>query len=124
MFFLFNSNSYSAFSEQTVETLTRRRFLLCLIWVCAVCLCHTKGTLGLYGLKLSTCRGCLLIIFANGLDLDQALIQTFECALYRHLTVIVQHTNLAPMSSLCIASCQNGSLNSIHVGSPRSETLY
>ena len=30
----------------------RRRILWRLIWVCTVCLCPTKRTLGLYGLKI------------------------------------------------------------------------
>ena len=31
-----------------MDTLIRRRVLLCLIWVCTVCLCLTKRTLDLY----------------------------------------------------------------------------
>ena len=38
------------FCKQTLETLIRRRVLWRLIWICAVCLCPTKRTLGLYGL--------------------------------------------------------------------------
>ena len=49
--FHFYSNSNIRFCEQTVETLIRRRIMRCLIWVCAVCLCPTKRTLGLYGLR-------------------------------------------------------------------------
>ena len=37
----------SFFYKQTVETLIRR-----LIWVCTVCICPTKRTLGLYGLNV------------------------------------------------------------------------
>ena len=39
-----------SFCKQTVETLIRRHILWHLIWVCTVCLCSTKRTLGLYGL--------------------------------------------------------------------------
>ena len=35
-----------------METLVRRRVVRRLIWVCAVCLCPTKRTLGLYGLNM------------------------------------------------------------------------
>ena len=49
-------NLYSNFNrklcKQTVETLIRPRILWHLIWVCTVCLCPTKRTLGLYGLAL------------------------------------------------------------------------
>ena len=45
------SNFNRTFSKKTVETLIRRRVLQCLVWVCTVCLCSTKRTLGLYGLK-------------------------------------------------------------------------
>ena len=38
------------FYKQTVKTLIRRRVLWRLIWICAVCQCPTKRTLGLYGL--------------------------------------------------------------------------
>ena len=38
------------FFKQTVEILIRRRVLWRLIRVCTVYLCHTKMTLGLYGL--------------------------------------------------------------------------
>ena len=37
--------------KQTVETLIRRRILWRLIWVCTICLCPTKRTLGIYKLK-------------------------------------------------------------------------
>ena len=53
--FQFYSNSDSTFSEQTVETLIRRRVLRRLIWVSAICLCPTKRTLGLYGLNMRPC---------------------------------------------------------------------
>ena len=46
-------NFYSSFNrklcKQTVETLIRRRILWRLIWVCTICLCPTKMTLGIYG---------------------------------------------------------------------------
>ena len=47
---------YSSFNrklcKQTVETLIRRRIILWhLIWVCTICLCPTKRTLDIYGLK-------------------------------------------------------------------------
>ena len=49
--FHFFSNSNRKFCEKTVETLIRRcRILRRLISVCAVSLCPTKRTLGLYGL--------------------------------------------------------------------------
>ena len=51
-FFIFYSNFYIKFCKQTVETLIRCCILWCLIWVCTVCLCPTKRTLGLYGLTL------------------------------------------------------------------------
>ena len=44
------TNSNRTFCKQTVETLIRCSILLSLFWVCAVCLCPTKRTLGLYGL--------------------------------------------------------------------------
>ena len=47
--FHFYSNFVRTFWKQTVETLVRRRVLRRLIWVCTVCLCPTKKTLGLYG---------------------------------------------------------------------------
>ena len=40
---------FSYFCKQTVETLIRCHIMWHLIWVCAVCLCPTKQTLGLYG---------------------------------------------------------------------------
>ena len=45
------SNSNRTFCEQTVGTLIGRRVLQHLIWDCTVCLCPTKRTLDLYGLK-------------------------------------------------------------------------
>ena len=48
--FLFKCNRKVC--KQTVETLIRRRILWCLIWVCTVCLCPTKRTLDIYGLKM------------------------------------------------------------------------
>ena len=55
----FCSNSNRTFSEQTLETLIRRRIQRCLVLVCVVCLCRTKRTLSLYGLNLSACQGDL-----------------------------------------------------------------
>ena len=49
---LLYSNFKRTFFKQTVETLIRRRVLWRLIWVCNVRLCPTKGTLGLYGLRV------------------------------------------------------------------------
>ena len=49
--FPFYSNFGTIFCKQTVETLIRRRVLRRLIWVCTVCLCPTKRTLGLYGIS-------------------------------------------------------------------------
>ena len=48
--FHFDSNFDRLFCKQTVETLIRSRRLRRLIWVCTVCRCPTKRTLGLYGL--------------------------------------------------------------------------
>ena len=39
------------FCKQTVNTLIRHCVLRRLVWACTVCLCPTKRTLGLYGLK-------------------------------------------------------------------------
>ena len=47
--FHFYSNFNKILCKQTVKTLIRRH-ILCLIWVCTVCICPTKRTLGLYGL--------------------------------------------------------------------------
>ena len=46
------------FCKQTVENLIRRRGLRRLNWFCTVCLCPTKRTLDLYGLKsaISCCK--------------------------------------------------------------------
>ena len=49
--FHFYSNLNRIFCKHTVETLIRRRILRHLIWICTVCLCPTKRTLGLYGLR-------------------------------------------------------------------------
>ena len=46
----FHSHFDRIFCKQTVGTLIRRSVLRRLIWVCNVCLCPTKKTLGLYGL--------------------------------------------------------------------------
>ena len=43
-----------AFYKQKVETHIRRRILRRLIWVCTVCLCPTKRTLGLYGFSINS----------------------------------------------------------------------
>ena len=58
--FHFYSNSSRTFREQTKEILIRRGILRRLIWVCAVCLCPTKWTLGLYGLANYSCGFTLL----------------------------------------------------------------
>ena len=50
------SNFNRKFCKQTVETLIRRRVLRRLIWVSTVCLCPTKRTLGLNGLRISLIR--------------------------------------------------------------------
>ena len=47
VFFIFYSNINRMFGKQTVEILVRYRVLWRLIWVCTVCLCPTKRTLGL-----------------------------------------------------------------------------
>ena len=49
--FHFYSNFNRTICEQTVETLIRRRVVRRLIWICTVCQCHTKRTLGLNGLS-------------------------------------------------------------------------
>ena len=49
--FQFYSNFHRIFCNQTVETLIRPRILWHLIWVCTVCLCPIKRTLGLYWLN-------------------------------------------------------------------------
>ena len=44
--------SFFRLCKQTVETLIRHRFRPArLIWVCTICLCPRKRTLGIYGLK-------------------------------------------------------------------------
>ena len=48
--FHFYSNFKRNFCKETVKNLIRRRFLRGLIWLCTVCRCPTKRTLGLYGL--------------------------------------------------------------------------
>ena len=58
---LFKSNRN--FCWQTVETLIRRHVLWRLIWVCTVCLCPTKMTLGLYGLTSWSCLSTFLKCF-------------------------------------------------------------
>ena len=54
-----NFQFYSKFErksyKQTVETLIRRSVLLRMIWVCTICTCPTKRTLGLYGLNIYSC---------------------------------------------------------------------
>ena len=52
--FHFYSNANETFCLQTVMTLIRHGILWRLIWVCAVCLCPTKRTVGLYGLTTET----------------------------------------------------------------------
>ena len=54
LYFHIYQNADRTFCKQTVETLIRHRILRCLIWVCTVCLCPTKKTLGLKGLACST----------------------------------------------------------------------
>ena len=49
--FRFYSKFERQFCRQTVETLIRRSVLLRLIWVCTICTCPTKRTLGLYGFE-------------------------------------------------------------------------
>ena len=48
--FHFHSNFKRTFCKQAVKALIRRHIMWRLICVCAVSLCHTKRTLGLYGL--------------------------------------------------------------------------
>ena len=50
VFFIFIQTLIEIFCKQTVETLIRPRIFRRMICVCNVCLCHTKRTLGLYGL--------------------------------------------------------------------------
>ena len=56
----FYSNFKRNFCLQTVEHLIRRRVLRRLIWFCTVCRCHTKRTLGLYGLSVFVVGGLAL----------------------------------------------------------------
>ena len=49
----FYSNRNRTFCKRIVETLIRRRVLRRLVWVCTICLCPTKRTLGLYGLRMT-----------------------------------------------------------------------
>ena len=51
--FHFYSNFNTTFCKQTVETLIRRCIVRRLIWVCTVCRCLIKRTLGLNGLSIS-----------------------------------------------------------------------
>ena len=61
----FYQNSNITYCKQTVKTLIRSRVLRRLIWVCTVCLCYTKRTLGLNGLK--ALRGKFLVpLFHTG----------------------------------------------------------
>ena len=46
---IFHFYSIRTFCIQIVQTVTRHRVLQRLIWVCTVCICHTKRTLVLYG---------------------------------------------------------------------------
>ena len=49
--FHFYSNFKRIICRQTVENLIQRHIMWRLIWICSVCLCPTKRTLGLCGLK-------------------------------------------------------------------------
>ena len=51
VFFIFIQILKRALCKKTVEALIRRGILWHLIWVCTVCLCPIKRTLGLYGLR-------------------------------------------------------------------------
>ena len=51
-YFQFYSNLNRTICKQTMKTLIRRGILWRLILVCTVCLCSTKRTLDLYGLRL------------------------------------------------------------------------
>ena len=59
-YFSFYSNFKRSFFKQTVDNLIRRRILRRLILFCTVCRCHTKRTLGLYGLK-TYCSNSMII---------------------------------------------------------------
>ena len=50
-FFSFYSIFIRTFCKQRVENLIRRRVVRRLIWVCTVCICPIKSTLGLYGVN-------------------------------------------------------------------------
>ena len=71
-----NFLSFSYFNKtickQTMKILIRRRMMRRLIWVCTICLCHIKRTLGLYGLTH------LLTTFANSLDLRNSSFETIS----------------------------------------------
>ena len=49
--FHFYSNLNRNLCKQTVETLIRHSRMGRLVWVCTTCLCPTKRSLGLYGLR-------------------------------------------------------------------------
>ena len=51
--FHFFPNFNRTFCKQTVKILIRHRIMQCLIWVCTVCLCLLKRTLGLYRVKIT-----------------------------------------------------------------------
>ena len=51
-YFYFHSNFNRVFCKQTVQTLIRRPIMQHPIWVCTICICPTKRTLGIYGLRL------------------------------------------------------------------------
>ena len=67
--FHFHSKFDRILCKQTLETLIRHRILWRLIWVCTVCLCPTKRTLGLYGLN------------TQKLHLKELLVSDFVCKL-------------------------------------------
>ena len=93
----------TAFCKQTVETLIRRHVLRLLIWLCTVCLCPTKRTLGLYGLKCSTLEiktavSCHLVIKLTDAYSDLCH-QSFTC-----LFVFVCFVALRPKSTDTVSS--------------------
>ena len=49
-FSFFYPNFDRTFYKQIEKILSRHHIMRCLIWVCTVCLCSIKSTLGLYGL--------------------------------------------------------------------------
>ena len=61
----FYSNLNRTFYKQLAETLIRRHILWRLIWVCTVCLCPTKRTLGLYVLIQASLKFYFLISQPN-----------------------------------------------------------